>query len=170
MPTSQVFDLVLQGYSIAYAAAVCQVPFVEADQIVRDTLDMRRKQNELIPELEVARLDALTAAVWPKAIEGDTDSVREFRGLSEGRRRLVGADAKVEDVHVHEVHVTFAFPGGSKEPQEIAPEDGVRLAQVVGRSAPYGLRPAPDSVGGDGDEDREDDSGSGLDRAGDSSR
>lgn len=43
--------------------------------------------------LEAARLDALLAAVWPAATEGDVAAVRAALAISERRARLFGLDA-----------------------------------------------------------------------------
>ena len=61
--------------------------------IVQDALARDRKdavQNH--QQLELARLDALQAALWDKAIAGDVDAAREVRATIMARCRLLGLD------------------------------------------------------------------------------
>jgi hypothetical protein len=49
--------------------------------------------------IEGVRLDMLLRAVWPQAMKGETESVREALRISERRARLFGLDAPAEAHH-----------------------------------------------------------------------
>ncbi|MGO4598504.1 hypothetical protein [Terrabacter sp. 2RAF25] len=61
--------------------------------IVHDALTRDRKEAvEDHQQLELARLDALQAALWSKAMAGDVEAAREVRAVIMARCRLLGLD------------------------------------------------------------------------------
>ncbi len=59
--------------------------------MVRQALDEQIAENvDELRATEVARLDALQAAVWPAAMAGDLEAVRQVTALIEKRARLLG--------------------------------------------------------------------------------
>jgi predicted transcriptional regulator len=56
------------------------------DATIRERADELRK-------LEAERLDALTAALWPRAMDGDLKSVDRVLSIMERRAKLLGLDA-----------------------------------------------------------------------------
>lgn len=63
--------------------------------IVHDALAKDRKEAvEDHQRLELARLDALQAALWDKAMAGDVDAAREVRAVIMARCRLLGLDQR----------------------------------------------------------------------------
>lgn len=54
----------------------------------------RKEVVEDYQQLELARLDALQAALWDKAMAGDVDAAREVRAIVMARCRLLGLDEK----------------------------------------------------------------------------
>ncbi|WP_344066932.1 hypothetical protein [Terrabacter lapilli] len=63
--------------------------------IVHDALARDRKEAvEDHQQLELARLDALQAALWDKAMAGDVEAAREVRAVIMARCRLLGLDER----------------------------------------------------------------------------
>ncbi len=59
--------------------------------MVRQALHEHVAENvDALRATEVARLDALQAAVWPAAMAGDVEAVRQVAALIEKRARLLG--------------------------------------------------------------------------------
>jgi hypothetical protein len=65
--------------------------------IVHDALARDRKEAvENHQQLELARLDALQAALWDKAMAGDVEAAREVRAVIMARCRLLGLDQEAK--------------------------------------------------------------------------
>ncbi|MGO4602508.1 hypothetical protein [Terrabacter sp. 2YAF2] len=65
--------------------------------IVHDALAKDRKNAvEDHQQLELARLDALQAALWDKAMAGNVEAAREVRAVIMARCRLLGLDDRGE--------------------------------------------------------------------------
>ena len=54
--------------------------------------ELKREPAQELVELELARLDAMLAGLWPSATTGDARSVDSLLRLSERRARLLGLD------------------------------------------------------------------------------
>ncbi len=65
--------------------------------IVHDALARDRKDAvEDHQRIELARLDALQAALWDKAMAGDVEAAREVRAVIMARCRLLGLDHRAK--------------------------------------------------------------------------
>ncbi len=85
-------ELAVEGHT--YDTIAKQVGYAyrgTAHRVVRQALDERIADNvDELRATEVARLDALQAAVWPAAMAGDLEAVRQVTALIEKRARLLG--------------------------------------------------------------------------------
>ncbi len=85
-------ELAVEGHT--YDAIAKQVGFSNrgtAYRVVRKALDEQIAENvDELRATEVARLDALQAAVWPAAMAGDLEAVRQVTALIQKRARLLG--------------------------------------------------------------------------------
>jgi hypothetical protein len=119
----------------------------EADQRAADEAEALEEARAL----ELARLDRALLALDPLLEKGDVTAVREARGLSESRRKLLGLDARADSgaSGLPPVEVRFTFA-----PSAAGAAVDVRVAGPVGAAAADGGGPAPDPVGGDGNQDR----------------
>jgi hypothetical protein len=57
-------------------------------------LNARRAEDAAVTRIEVERLDALLAAVWPKALKGDLACIDRVLSIMARRARLLGIDAE----------------------------------------------------------------------------
>jgi hypothetical protein len=65
--------------------------------IVHDALARDRKDAvEEHQQLELARLDALQAALWDQAMAGDVEAAREVRAVIMARCRVLGLDERAK--------------------------------------------------------------------------
>ncbi|PRY35375.1 hypothetical protein [Umezawaea tangerina] len=55
--------------------------------------DDERASSEMWRQLELARLDRLQRGLWPRAVTGDTQSVRALLTLMDRRAKYLGLDA-----------------------------------------------------------------------------
>ncbi|GAA5031806.1 hypothetical protein GCM10023258_30290 [Terrabacter aeriphilus] len=62
------------------------------DALARDRTDAVENHQHL----ELARLDALQAALWDKAMSGDVEAAREVRAVIMARCRLLGLDDRAK--------------------------------------------------------------------------
>src|SRR5688572_9397209 len=86
-----------QGHTFQQIGAALGCSTQRAFKIIADELKkINEHRADLIVEvvqLELARLDSLQTAVWPKAMAGDTKAVERILGIMERRARLLGLDA-----------------------------------------------------------------------------
>jgi hypothetical protein len=68
------------------------VHHIVQDALARD----RREAVENHQQLELARLDALQAALWDRAMAGDVEAAREVRAVIMARCRLLGLDDRAK--------------------------------------------------------------------------
>lgn len=61
--------------------------------VMSEVIAQRQEIGEEYRELELERLDALFAGLWPKVREGDAYAIDIARKVSESRRKLLGLDA-----------------------------------------------------------------------------
>lgn len=107
--------------------------------------------------LELDRLEQPVKFLQRRLRRGDTDAIREHRGLSESRRKLLGLDAQPDrDVGTADVHITFRFPEASPgtplgEAEKAEAHADVRPAEDVTATAGDDRRAAPVSVDRHGD-------------------
>jgi len=88
-------------------------------------------------EMETDRLDRLQAAVWAKAIQGDTKAVDAVLRIMDRRARLMGLDSPTKVA----AEVT-SYEGGTEIDREVA-----RLAQLLATdSSESGAMGAPTST------------------------
>lgn len=69
-----------------------------AHQEIARALRLAEEPADRLRDLEVAQLDALFAAVWPRARSGHLRSVDAALGIMKRRARLLGLDWKPEPV------------------------------------------------------------------------
>lgn len=158
--TIKAYDLVLMGHTVDYAANMLGISYVEAAAQVDFELRKRTFEKANAKELEAARLDKALIAIAPAVDRGETTAIRVWRELSESRRKLYGLDENRESDGGVTVEIAFSFANNAR----------VQVAGAVSRSEAHGLRPAPDLLDSDGDEDREDNRGGCLDLGRDSVR
>lgn len=105
--------------------------------IVHDALARDRKDAvEHHHQLELARLDAVQAALWDRAMAGDVEAAREVRAVIMARCRLLGLDEKAkrqkawaprtvvlsaEDREVLRLHDMYPLGGVCRKTPELAP-------------------------------------------------
>jgi hypothetical protein len=61
--------------------------------VVSALRELTREPAEEVLRLELARLDRLLLAVWPRAIQGDDRAIRSAVAVLERRAKLLGLDA-----------------------------------------------------------------------------
>lgn len=74
------------------AALGYKSPHGAYDAVTGALAEVTREPAEELRKMELARLDALHAALWPAAIQGDPVSVAGALRVSESRRKLLGLD------------------------------------------------------------------------------
>ena len=153
-------DLYLCGNTLDYAAQACAMSYSEAQMVLRAELERLDADREMLPSVAAAQLDMALRALSPAVKNGDTTAIREWRNLIESKRKLYGVDAAAKGEDAPPVVISFSFESTARVP----------VAHVVGRSEAHDLRPAPDTVDSDGDQDWQDGSGSDLDLRGDRPR
>jgi hypothetical protein len=103
-------------------------------------LNAKRSEGaEAVTRLEVERLDALLAAVWPKAVKGDLAAVDRVLSILARRARLLGLDAErpaAPSVALQNVNVSV----GSMTDDERAEA----VAAILSRLGRGGARPPLD--------------------------
>jgi hypothetical protein len=84
-----------RGVTYADIAAACgyNSPQAAAKAVRTELRRMPEEAREELRQIEMARLDALLAAVWPKAMVGDVAATRAALDVCERRARLLGLDA-----------------------------------------------------------------------------
>ena len=84
----------LQGYAFADIGAILGVTAQRAHQLVGEALaDLTREAAEQLREIEAERLDKLTTAFFPNAVQGDLSAAAVVLRIMERRARLFGLDA-----------------------------------------------------------------------------
>jgi hypothetical protein len=78
---------------------------------LRDAIEHRREAAEEVRQLEIERLDALLAAIWPKAGDGRLPQLDRVIRIMERRARLLGLDAPTRQ--------EWAGPDGGPIPVEV---------------------------------------------------
>jgi hypothetical protein len=147
-----------RGESIDCIAIRRGIPYAECAAAIRRAVARRDAEVDLIPAVEDARLQHMQAVLQPAVDMGDVVAIKEARQIGESRRALYGVDKKAEVKSGSTFNIAFVF--GS-------PESRLRLAPAVGRPEENDLRPSPDPLDRDGNEDGQDGSGVSLDRRGD---
>jgi hypothetical protein len=138
---------VLSGYSLAYSASRRGISYVDAQAEFDRELEMHRADPVRARDVEHARLEKLLLALQPGIESGDVAAVREGRGISESLRKLDGTDARPDEAPAQAVKISFSFA-----------QSGLSMAgRLEGPGSDDLGRPSV-SVGGDGDENRKDDS------------
>ena len=72
----------------------------DARALLMEALAERRAAEETVEEireLELERLDQLTAALWPQVEQGELKAIEEARKIGETRRKLLGLDKTAGD-------------------------------------------------------------------------
>jgi hypothetical protein len=84
----------VQGYNYAEIGDQLQISDRMASRVVNRAINrvLREPVGQLV-ELESARLDALWAAMWPRALAGSARHAEVCVRISERRSRLLGLDA-----------------------------------------------------------------------------
>ena len=147
------------GDTIDVIAVKTGIAYVDCAQSIHNRISAAASERKLLPELGAARFARYRAALMPAALEGDNVAIRTLVTIDESERKLFGVDKKVEE-NAAVIEIAFAF--GS--------EGRVRVAKALPGSRTHDLRPSPDSVDRDRDEDGQDGSGVGVDLGGDSTR
>jgi hypothetical protein len=153
-------DLYLCGNTLDYAAQACAMSYSEAQMVLRAELERLDADKGLLPSVAAAQLDLAMRSIANAVKAGDTSAIREWRNLIESKRKLYGVDAVAKGEDAPPVVISFSFESPARVP----------MAEVVGRSEAHDLRPAPDFVDRDGNEDGQDGGGSDLDLRGDRPR
>lgn len=151
---AQAYTLKLHGFTERAIAAQLGCSVSTAHEYVREALaegmrEIRERGRDYV-RLELDRLEQPVLALQAGLRRGDTDAIREYRSLSESRRKLLGLDAQRDSgdgAGPSAVSVTFTFAG------KAATAD-IRVAGSVGTAEADGVRPAPDSVDRNRHEDR----------------
>ena len=85
-------ELAVEGHT--YDTIAREVGFANrgtAHRVVRKALDEQVAENvQQLRETEVARLDALQAAIWPAAMAGHVDAVQQVLAIIDKRAKLLG--------------------------------------------------------------------------------
>ena len=85
-------ELAVEGHT--YDTIAREVGFANrgtAYRVVRKALDETKVDNvQQLRETEVARLDALQAAIWPAAMAGHLDAVQQVAAIIDKRAKLLG--------------------------------------------------------------------------------
>jgi hypothetical protein len=113
-------DVDKQGYALAFRRAgmsyrqIADVFHYETEVPVRALLKKaietgKSEDQSILRELELARLDRLTQAIWPAAVSGDLKAVETSIKLMDMRAKLMGLRLPVE----------LSGPGGGPIPIEI---------------------------------------------------
>lgn len=83
------------GYSDRAAA------WIDIDRALKRNLAAEAEQADLLRYVAVQRLDRLQAAVWPKAVKGDTRSVDSALRIITQRCKLEGVEAPTQVALAH---------------------------------------------------------------------
>lgn len=67
--------------------------------VQRELKDVPKEEATHLRQLEMERLDALTNAVWPLAMTGDTRSIETCLKLMERRAKMIGLDSPSKISH-----------------------------------------------------------------------
>jgi hypothetical protein len=132
--------LALRRGGLTYEVIAKQLGFRSAQAawaaVARALKDAKVEAVAQYRAMELQRLDALTAAMWPHAMKGIIGAVRECRKLSERRARLLGLDQPMRaDVNV------------SGEVNYVGPRE--RLAAKLAEMSEALRTPLPSGVLGD---------------------
>lgn len=89
--------LALRGAGVSYAAIAARLGFANASgawkAVQRALKTTLQEPADDLRQLELQRLDAMHAAIWPHAMRGHLKSVDTILRLMERRARLLGLDA-----------------------------------------------------------------------------
>ena len=100
---TRVLALRIGGGSYRAIAKEIGVSVKTAYNYVQASMDelkaLKAKRAEQVLEIELSRLDRLTQAMWPKAIQGNTSAVGMLVRLAERRHKLLGLDAPTKLQH-----------------------------------------------------------------------
>lgn len=151
---ARAYELRIEGLSereiavkLGCSKAAAHVYVTEA--LAKGMEEIRERGREYV-HLELERLEFAGKHLRRRVSRGDTDAAREWRALSESRRKLLGLDSRPDaDTGAPEIHVTFKFPDSAP-----AANAGVRAAAGVAGPGPDAGRPASVPVDRDGHEDR----------------
>ncbi len=84
----------LRATGMSYAQIAAEVGYANrgtAHAVVIQALQSREAESvDLLRQVELGRLDAVHAALWPRAMAGDVDAVMALLRVSEARCRLLG--------------------------------------------------------------------------------
>lgn len=96
-------ELRLRGLTFDRIGADMKISRQAAHQlVVRAMKDAREQVDQAADDLravEVSRLDALLAGLWPKALKGDPGSIDRVLKIAERRAKLLGLDAPQRVAH-----------------------------------------------------------------------
>lgn len=97
---AQCMELRIEGHSLrAIAAKVGLSKDGVAKAIERELADLTHEPAERLKVVELERMDAMIAGLWPKAKKGDVASIQAALGVMQRRAKLLGLDAPVKTVN-----------------------------------------------------------------------
>lgn len=80
----------IAGEGLGYSAD--EIGRIIRDRMEREVRHLDGETRKSLVALEVARLDALQAALWPRAMRGDEKAISEVRQLILARVKVLGLD------------------------------------------------------------------------------
>lgn len=108
----QALELAKKGKSYRVIGAELDISHEQARQdVIKALAELKAIEGDTADELrllEMARLDAIQAAYWDKAIKGNTGAAYLVVKLSESRRKLAGLDAPIQTENTVEVKDPYA--------------------------------------------------------------
>lgn len=88
----QVFDLVVGGSTIRRAAELLGMSKSAAGRLYKEGLERQTEgTTDDFRDRQMARLERMLHALWPKVVKGDPIATREARHVTDQMNRLVGA-------------------------------------------------------------------------------
>lgn len=106
-----IYTLVIAGHSVARAASLLGVPYVDAAKEFDEQADLNRPNHARARDLARERLERQLRACDDGINDGDVSTLREARGIVGDLRKLDGVDAGPDtDGTSQVVEVKFLFP------------------------------------------------------------
>jgi hypothetical protein len=144
-----------QGYSYDRIGQTMRISTPYAHELVLRGMDMViQEPAEVVLQMELARLDAMMASVYTRAVEGDKEAINTVLKIMDRRQRLLGLDklqAKTESQIPSGVDITVTFV--SADGIELIDAEYARAMAITGRAPasrdgpPSGAPPAADEEG-----------------------
>jgi hypothetical protein len=154
---TQIFDAFVEGDTLDVIAVRLGIPYVDCANAIRKRIEAASMERQLLPELEAARISMARKYLLPAVKAGDVAAAKEYRQQGESLRDLFNVGSMNSGPVIE---IAFAF----------GPEGRVPLPKALPGSGEDDLRPSPDSVDRDRNEDGQDGGGECVDLGRDRAR